>query len=131
VALVVVDASALVALLAGDDPDSRWAFETCFGADLAAPHLAPFEVASVLRRLERSRRMSGDQVAQAFADLLDLPVQLWSFEALAGRAWELRPNLTAYDATYVALAELTEAPLVTLDRHIASAPGIRCAVVHP
>ena len=64
----------------------------------------------------------------ALAELLALPVILVPFAHLATRAWELRANLTMYDASYVALAELLDAPLVTLDARIARAPGVRCEV---
>ena len=75
--------------------------------------------------------MSGDQAAQAHADLLDLAIEYWPHELLALRAWELRENLSVYDASYVALAELTDATLVTLDRRIGGAPGLRCTVATP
>jgi predicted nucleic acid-binding protein len=75
--------------------------------------------------------VSADRAAQAHADLLDLAIELWPYELLSSRVWELRANLSAYDAGYVAVAELTDAPLVTLDRRIARAPGLRCAVTTP
>ncbi len=75
--------------------------------------------------------MSADQADQAHADLTDLHVDLWPYELLAARAWQLRSNLSIHDAAYVAVAELTEAALATLDRRIAGAPGVRCTVVSP
>lgn len=75
--------------------------------------------------------VSGDQAAQAHGDLLDLAIEPWPYELLAPRAWELRRNLSIYDAAYVALAELIDAALVTLDQRIAGVPGLRCAVVTP
>ncbi len=125
---VVCDASALVAVLGDAGPAGRWAGEQLDGAELAAPHLVLVETANVLRRHERAALMSADQAAQAHADLLDLPIELWCYAALAPAAWRLRQNLSIHDATYVALAELTEATLVTLDRRLAAAPGVRCAV---
>ena len=71
-----------------------------------------------------------DQPTDA-ADLVELAVEQWPYELLASRVWELRNNLSSYDAGYVALAEITGAPLVTLDRHITQAPGLRCAVATP
>ena len=68
---------------------------------------------------------------QAHGDLLDLPIELWPYEPLAQRAWELRGNASVDDASYVALAELVDAPLVTLDAKLAGAPGIRCRVLAP
>ncbi|HET8608068.1 MAG TPA: type II toxin-antitoxin system VapC family toxin [Gaiellaceae bacterium] len=128
---VVCDASALVALLMDDGTDGRWAADALAGADLAAPTLVPFETANVFRRLERSGQVGPDQAAQAHADLLDLAVEQWPYELLAARAWELRHVLSSYDASYVALAELLDVTLVTLDRRLASAQGLRCAVATP
>jgi predicted nucleic acid-binding protein len=125
---VVCDASALVALLLDGGPDGRWATEALTGADLAAPSLIGFETANVIRRHELAGHIGCDQAAQAHADLLDLAIEHWPYEVLGRRAWQLRRNLSAYDASYVALAELMGAMLVTLDRRIAAAPGLRCAV---
>jgi len=109
----------------------RWATRSLLGSELAAPALFPFEVANVLRRHELAGDVSPDQAAQAHSDLCDLPIQLWPHETVAARVWDLRGNLTAYDAGYVALAELLDADLVTLDRRIAGAPGLRCRVSTP
>jgi predicted nucleic acid-binding protein len=128
---VVCDASALVALLLDGGPAGRWATGMLAGADLAAPSLAGFEVANVVRRHELAGLVSPDQAAQAHADLLDLAIEQWPYELLASRAWQLRGDLSIYDAGYVALAELLDATLVTLDRRIAGAPGLRCAVATP
>lgn len=75
--------------------------------------------------------ISADQAAQAHADLLDLDFESWPYGLLAPRAWRLRHDLTAYDASYVALAELLDTMLVTLDRRIALASDLRCAVSTP
>jgi predicted nucleic acid-binding protein len=128
---IVCDASALVALLLDGGRDGRWVAQTLTGADLAAPSVAAFESANIIRRHELAGVVSGDQAAQAHADLLDLAIEYWPYEILAARAWELRRNLSSYDASYVALAELTRATLVTLDRRISQAPGLRCAVATP
>lgn len=128
---VVCDASALTALLLDGGPDGRWVTEAVTGADLAAPSLVGFEVANILRRHELARLISPDQAAQAHADLLDLAIEHWPYELLAARAWKLRVNLSIYDAGYVALAELVGAAVVTLDRRIARAPGLRCAIATP
>jgi predicted nucleic acid-binding protein len=130
-ARVVCDASALVALLLDSGPDGRWAAQTMDGADLAAPSLATFEAANILRRHELTSAISADQAAQAHADLLDLTVEQWPYELLAPRVWELRHNLSSYDASYVALAELIGATLVTLDRKIGRAPELHCLVETP
>lgn len=130
-ARVVCDASALVALLVDGGPAGQWATDNLRGADLLAPHLAPYETANILRRHQLASLISVDQAAQAHADLLDLPIELWPYDLLAPRAWELRANVSIHDATYVALAEQVEATLVTLDARIAGVPGIRCAVLTP
>jgi len=128
---VVCDASALVALLLDAGPDGRWATRELRGADLAAPGLIAYETANIIRRHERAAQISSDQAAQAHTDLLDLPIEHWPYELLAPRAWQLRHNLSSYDASYVALAELTSTTLVTLDRRVAAAPGVRCPVRTP
>lgn len=101
------------------------------GADLVAPSLAAFESANVIRRHEVAGLISTDQAAQAHGDLIDLPIEYWPYELLAGRAWQLRRDLSCYDASYVAVSELTGATLVTLDRRISRAPGLRCMVATP
>ncbi|WP_113716623.1 type II toxin-antitoxin system VapC family toxin [Arthrobacter dokdonensis] len=128
---VVCDASVVVAVLLDSGPDGRWATDALTGADLAAPNLLPFEAANIIRRHELAALITADQAAQAHADLLDLAIEQWPYDLLAPRAWELRKNLTSYDASYVALAELLGHALVTLDRRIGRAPGLRCPVATP
>lgn len=128
---VVCDASAVVALLLDAGADGRWATKALTGADLAAPSLLPFEVANIVRRHELAELISPDQAAQAHADLLDLVIEHWPYELLAPRVWQLRQNLTSYDASYVALAELLDVTLVTLDRGISLAPDLRCTIATP
>jgi predicted nucleic acid-binding protein len=125
---VVCDASAVVALLLDAGPDGAWATDVLAGVDVAAPGLMPFEAANIIRRHQIAGLINVDQAAQAHSDLLDLPIDHWPYEALAPRAWELRQNLTSYDASYVALAELLDATLVTLDGRISRVPGLRCTV---
>jgi predicted nucleic acid-binding protein len=129
--VAVGDASALIALLIDSGAEGTWAAERLAGSVLAAPQYAPFEVANILRRHELAGLIGTDLAQQAHADLIDLGIELWPYEVLAPRAWALRPNLTVYDAAYVALAEMTDATLVTLDRRIGGAPGVRCRVVTP
>lgn len=125
----VIDASALVALLADAGPAGSWVAATAAGATLAAPQFALFEAANIFRRQELSGLLDATQATLAHADLLSLPLQLWPYSPLAERAWELRHNLTVYDATYVALAELLSASMITLDTRIAGAPEARCPII--
>ncbi len=128
---IVCDASALVALLLDSGPHGRWVTETVAGADLAAPSLLAFESANIIRRHELAGIVGADQAQQAHADLLDLAIEQWPYELLAARAWELRHNLSSYDASYVALAELIGATFITLDERIGGAPGLRCTIATP
>lgn len=128
---IVCDASALVALLLDSGTHGQWVTVTIAGSDLAAPNLLEFETANAIRRHELAGIISDEQAAQAHADLLDLTIEAWPYGLLASRAWELRHNLSSYDASYVALAELIDATLVTLDERISGAPGLRCAIATP
>lgn len=128
---LVPDASVLVAALVDDGPVGQWAEEVLAAHDLAAPHLLPAEVANVLRRAEIARELSPDVVALASADLLELRAELFPFEPFSDRVWELRHNITSYDAWYVALAEHLEAPVATLDGRLGKATGPRCEVLIP
>jgi predicted nucleic acid-binding protein len=124
---LVVDASAVVAALVDSGPDGRWAEAMLADDVLAAPHLMPVEAANILRRGHLARDLSADTAALAHDDLVHLRVEMFPYEPHAGRVWELRDTLTAYDGWYVALAESLDAPLVTLDRRLARARGPRCS----
>ncbi len=128
---VVCDSSAVVALLLDAGPDGRWATAALTGAQLAAPSIVAFESANIIRRHELARVISSDQAAQAHMDLLGLAIEQWPYEILAGRSWDLRRNLSSYDASFVALAELIGATLVTLDRRLRRAPHLRCGIATP
>jgi len=128
---IVCDASAVLAVLLDSGRDGQWATARLADADLFAPTLLPYECSNVIRRAELSGAISADQAAQAHADLLDLALDLWPYDVLATRAWELRANLSSYDAAYVALAEILGVRLVTLDQRILRAPGITCSVSIP
>lgn len=127
---VVIDASAIVAALVDSGPDGQWA-ERLLASDLAGPHLLPVEVANVLRRAANAGEITDDIASLAHADLLDLRVELVSYDLVAGRIWELRHNLTAYDAWYVGVAELLDAPLATLDQRLVSSAGPTCRFLTP
>ena len=88
---ITCDASILVAVLVDGGPAGRWATGILIpDADLLAPHLALFEAANILRRHQLAHIITPDQAAQAHADLLDLPIDLWPYEILAPRTWQLR-----------------------------------------
>lgn len=124
---VVVDASVVVAALVGGGATGAWAESTLAAGPLAAPHLMPAEVTNILRRSTMSTELPSDTASLAFGELLSLPVALFPYHPFAARAWELRENLTAYDAWYVALAESLDEPLATLDARLVRAPGVRCS----
>jgi len=118
----------LAAALGDDGADGDTARDRLRGQDLAAPELIDLEVASVLRRQLAARRLNVRRASLALDDLLELPIQRAPHRPLLRRAWELRGDMSVYDAAYVALAEVLEAPLVTADARLARAPGVRCAV---
>jgi len=126
---LVVDASMVVAALVDSGADGRWAEPLLTGDSLAAPHLLMAEAANILRRSALAGAISAEQASLAHADLLDLRVELFPYDPFASRVWELRENVTCYDAWYVAIAEAFNAPLATLDARLAKAPGPRCRFI--
>ena len=120
----IVDAGVVVELLAGNlDPD-RLGDE-----DLAAPHLIDSEVTHVLRGLVRRSVLTEEQGDLAVEGFTQLILTRYPADWLRTRMWALRHNLTAYDATYVALAEMTDATeLLTTDAGLANAPGPECHI---
>lgn len=123
---VVVDASVVVAALVDAGPVGRWAEQLLADEPLIAPHLLLVEVAAVLRRAAARGDISDDVAAMAHGDLVDLRVELFPYGPFAERVWQLRPNVTTYDAWYVALAESMVVSLATLDTRLTSAPGPTC-----
>lgn len=126
---LVIDGSALVALLGDSGPAGDWVAALTLGAVVAAPELALFEAANIFRRQVLSGIIDQTGATLAHADLIALPLQLWPYAPLAERAWELRHNLTIYDGSYVALAELLETSVITLDAKLANAQGPRCPII--
>ena len=127
----VVDATVLVEALVDSGQEGRWAESVIAQGGLASPELALVESANILRRLAQSGNLSRVEAAIAFRSMLRLDVNLFPFMPFAERVWELRENLTSYDAWYVALAEGLECPLVTLDRKLARAAGPSCVIITP
>lgn len=128
---LVVDAALVVAALVDSGPDGTWAEAQLAADQLAAPHLMPVEAANMLRRAALFGDVSEDTASMAHADLLELRVDLFPYGPFASRVWELRMNVTAYDAWYVALAESLDAKLATLDRRLSRAAGCRCTFETP
>ena len=127
----VADSSALVAVLLGSDSESRWTESALADDNLVCPELALAETSNILRRMELAGQISHTRAATAFADLLRLDIILFPFVPFAQRIWQLRNNLTIYDAWYVALAEALDCPLVTLDLRLSRATGPTCEIVTP
>ncbi|MGH9110707.1 MAG: type II toxin-antitoxin system VapC family toxin [Acidimicrobiales bacterium] len=127
--MIVIDASVLANVVADDGPDGAAARAHVRGAgELAAPDLVDVETVSVLRRRWLSKDLSASRFRVAIDDLESLAVVRYPTLALMRRAYELRANVTAYDATYVALAEALACTLVTADERLANAPGPECAI---
>lgn len=126
--MIVVDASVLTTALGDDGRDGDRARVRLSGEVLAAPHLIDLEVSSVWRRMVATGAMDLRRADLALRDLRELPMRRAGHVDLLPRCWELRSNLSTYDAAYVVLAEVLEAPLVTADERLAGAPGIRCSI---
>jgi predicted nucleic acid-binding protein len=126
--VIVVDASVLVVGLTDDGLDGAMARRRLRGEELAAPELIDLEVLSALRRHHARRLIDTRRAQLALTDLHDLPIHRAAHRPLLRRCWELRENVTPYDAAYVALAEAMETALVTMDLRLADAPGLQCPV---
>jgi predicted nucleic acid-binding protein len=127
--MIVLDASAAI----------EWLLQTSVGArveervfsrplSLHAPHLIDVEVAQVVRRYTSANVITASRGQEALDDLTDMALTRYPHHVFIARIWELRDNLTAYDATYIALAEALQAPLITCDGKLASAAGHRARI---
>ena len=125
--MIVVDASVLVTALGDDGVDGRRVRRRLAGERMTAPELVDIEVTSVLRRLTNAGKLAPDRAKQALGDLVSLRIARVSHRPLLERCWELRENVSPYDAVYVALAELLGVPLLTADERLVAAPGVRCS----
>ena len=122
--MIVLDASAAVELVLRTPLAERIAALVLDASEqLHAPHLIDIEVAQVLRRLAQSAELTPARAALALADFCDLAIERHAHGVLLRRVWSLRTVMSAYDASYVALAEALAAPLVTCDGRLARAPG--------
>ncbi|HUA73173.1 MAG TPA: type II toxin-antitoxin system VapC family toxin [Solirubrobacteraceae bacterium] len=121
--MLVVDSSVIIEALATVDPPPRLIERLVVDDDLHAPHLVDIEVLAVLRRMVISDTISTERAEVARADFASFALARYSHEPLSDRVWALRHNISADDATFVALAELLDAPLVTCDARLAATPG--------
>lgn len=128
--MIVLDASAVVAVLLGAGPGTERIRERVesSGESLHVPHVMDLEVMHTLRRQLLRGGLSSERGAEALQDLANIAFTRYPHTSLAGRIWDLKENLTAYDAAYVALAEALNAPLITLDARLARASGIHAVV---
>jgi len=127
--MLVVDASCLLELLlrfTGSEAIQQRLFAR--EQSLCAPQLIDIEVSHVLRRYWLAKELSAKRGSEAIADLEDFPLERFPHTVLLPRIWQLRNNLTAYDAAYVALAEAIDAPLVTCDAKLARSTGHRATI---
>jgi predicted nucleic acid-binding protein len=121
--MLVVDTSAVLEALSARDPAPGLIERLAADGDLHAPHLIDTELLHALRRMGIKREISDERAADTRSDFAELALVRYGHQPLNDRVWALRHNLTAYDATFIALAEVLTAPLITCDARLASAPG--------
>jgi predicted nucleic acid-binding protein len=127
--VIVIDACVLANAIGDDGEAGRQARELLrVHRELAAPDLVDVETTAVLRRRWLAGTISDQRFEQAIEDLTDIPLARFPTLGLMRRAFELRADVTAYDACYVALAEALDWPLCTVDRRLAQASGPRCTM---
>jgi predicted nucleic acid-binding protein len=129
--MLVVDASVLFEVVVDTPVSELLRRRLAADTDQVAPHLIDAEVLAVIQAKHRRGLIDLTAASQAVDDLASWPGERWSHRPLVDRVWQLRDNVRAYDAFYVALAEALDATLLTLDRRLAAAPGLRCAVEIP
>ena len=122
--MIVVDASAALLALLNAGPARRALVEE----QLHAPHLIDSEVANALRRHVVGRRLTGDVAWTALDRWRQLAVTRYPVVGLLDRVWQLRENVSGYDASYIALAESLDCSLFTADARLGRAPGSRCSI---
>lgn len=126
--MLVADASIIAPIVADAGPDGGRFRQRLRRQQVAAPDLLGVEVVSVIRRQLRMGGLEASQAERAVTDLFELPIAVYPTGPLLHRTWELRDNLTAYDATYIALAEALDCAVFTADARLSRAPGIRCPI---
>ena len=126
--MIVVDTSAVIGVLTGQPRVARLVDRVINDGDLHAPHLIDVEFQHALRRLVVAGAINDDRAADARTDFADLTIVRYPHVSLADRMWELRHNVTSYDAAFLVLAEAIGAPLVTCDARLARAPSHAASV---
>jgi predicted nucleic acid-binding protein len=121
--VLVMDTSAVIEVLASSEPNMALAQRLGQDDDLQAPHLLDIEVLHTLRRLTFTGKLSDQRAGAARTDYRELAITRYPQFPFSDRIWQLRHNLTAYDAAFVVLAETLDAPLITCDRRVAGASG--------
>jgi predicted nucleic acid-binding protein len=128
---IVIDSSVVVAGLIDSGPLGLWAEEVLASGLLLAPELVRVETTNIFRRLERATLIATPEANAAQDDLMQLDIELFPFEPFASRIWELRHNVTSYDAWCVAIAEALKLPLATLDEPLTKSNGVTCKFLTP
>lgn len=129
--MLVLDASAAVAFVLNTPPPAVSVLRERLsrpGETAHAPHLIDIEVLHVLRRHVLGRSLPAELAVAALEDFAQMSITRYPPRMMLARLWQLRENLTAYDAAYVALSEELDAPLLTLDRRLANATGHRARI---
>jgi predicted nucleic acid-binding protein len=129
--MIIVDSSVLVAALLADSDFGVWSAAAISQFDVGAPSIAAFESADIIRRHAAAGLVDERVASLAHRALALLTMEYWPYDAVAARCWELRHNLTIYDAAFVAMAEATQSPLYTLDERLVSATGPTCEFITP
>lgn len=128
---IVIDSSVVVAALVDSGPHGDWAEEVLASGSLHAPELVRAEATNIFRRLERAKLITTPEANAAQDDLMQLDIELFPFEPFASRIWELRHNVTSYDAWYFAVAEALNLPLATLNEPLSKSNGVTCKFLTP
>lgn len=122
--MIVVDTSVVISALLGHDPARR----AISSRRLLAPHVIDAEVAHAVRGLALGGKLRSDDAERVLRSWSLLSVDRLAMAGLLQRVWELRDNVTAYDALFVAAAEAHDITLVTADRRLAGAAGVGCSI---
>jgi len=125
---IVLDASAAVNLLIGEDALASKIAALIGDACVMAPVIFPFEVTNIIRGKLSGRLIDDDTAQDAWIGMTELNAELWQWATLADRVWQLRGSITSYDASYIALAELMGCPLLTTDARLAAMAPASCRV---